>query len=464
MLKNIIRYRNISGFSGLELMGVLVVVAFIILFTSRILESFNKNKEYRQIADQARQFRMGAIRYLSDNYRTLVLHTRQTDRVISYMDMKYYLPNGVISGTKYYQMPCLYVTRDGIDSIRAYLIFGSQQTPKMINYLTLASITKSIGGNSGVLVKNNEQYIIKGSISDGFSLPATTISMLSGVCGFRGGLATNSLIINLTRDRDTFLQIQHKTDRDSTKNSVDPSLKKTESGGLATMQTNLYLDEVIKESTTNEVALHRYLALDFGNSRVSPGRIQLRSNAPQDGVASRTSQLNVSNAGLQAGYIAPMSRVIQPGGFCQINDLGKMAQQLEPYIKGVGGQLQCTYNPTFCGDTGYCYLPVKTSTVLIHYRPNVRVGICPSGSRVSEEQPAGNIDREHVLCGGVINPEVLGCYRRNYTNITFCSGYQTICIYRDERGNYQRVSVPALKVLLCTTATAEYMIDGYRPG
>ena len=464
MSKNIIIDKKLCGFSGFELMGVLVVLAFIILSTDRILEKFNKNKEYNQLADQARQFRMVAIRYLSDNYRSLVLQTRQSDIAISYGNIQNYLPNGVLGGTKYYQIPCLYVTSGGIDSIRAYLIFGNQTAPRSVSYFTLASITRTIGGNAGVLVKNNDRYLIRGGISNDISFSNATINMLSRTCGFRGGLSANSLIINLTRDSDMFLQIQHKVDLDSTKNSLDPSLKKTESYGLAMMQTNLYLDNITKESTNNQPALHRYAALDFGDSRVARGdRIQLRSNAPENEVAINTSQLNVNNAGLQAGYIAPMSRLIHPGSSCLISDLGKIAQQQENQIRGVGGQLQCTYNPTFCEYEGYCYLPVKAGTVLIQFHPNARVGACPPGSRVSDNQPADNINRENVPCHGSLNGEMLGCYRRRYTNITFCSSYQTVCIYRDERGNYQRFSAPALKKLLCTTATAEYAVDGYRP-
>ena len=155
-----------------------------------------------------------------------------------------------------------------------------------------------------------------------------------------------------------------------------------------------------------------------------------------------------------------MSRFIQSGSGCKPSDLGKIAQQPIIDIKVLGGQLQCTYNPTFCANDGYCYLPVKSGSLNIQYRQNIRVGICPSGSRVHDQQPTDNIDRVNVMCPGSIIGERVECYRRRYTNITFCVGYQTVCTYI-ERGNYQRVVVPALKKLICTSATTEYTIDSY---
>lgn len=203
---------------------------------------------------------------------------------------------------------------------------------------------------------------------------------------------------------------------------------------------------------------HVYKHLDYGPSAITGKRIQIRTNAP-DGAAQMNSQLNINNAGLQAGFIAPNSHFITPGSECSVNELGKIVQQLTAY-KIAGGQLQCEYNPTFCSK-GYCYLPIKGASLVYQYNQPQQLGVCPSGTIVDDIQPSDGVvtsvncpsQQWLTLIQGAHGAKT-SCYT-SASGFVFCQAYHTVCTYN----NGSEIEVPALMKYQCSTATATYTVN-----
>ena len=221
------------------------------------------------------------------------------------------------------------------------------------------------------------------------------------------------------------------------------------------------------ESQTGTPATHAYRSIDFGTSSINGQRIQIHSNAPA-GLAVDTSQLDINNAGIQAGYIELNSHAITAGSTCSSDQMGMIAQQLNQDVL-VSSQLQCMYNPTFCSSPGYCYLPVKTSRFTYHYNSTQISGQCPSGTVVDSNQPSDGVVTSAScpdMPGWAFTQPAHGvstnCYISS-TGLSYCLGYETICGYSDASGASQQVAVVALAKLQCTNDSTTFTVDNYTP-
>lgn len=478
MIKDFKIYK-VQGFSAFELIGVLAVLIFLILATNKVMNNINKTKEYNELGDQAKNFSLLANRYLEDNYRDLVLKASASNEIIKpYTEISNYISSGISAFNKYNQVPCIYMVSDNntkkLSSVRAYLIFGNSQALSSTTLTTtdVANIARAVGGNAGALVNNNGNYLFEGSVESQLIFSTATIERISSVCGFVTPLPSNSLIIDLSKNNTLFASLKGRIDRQSTPHDPDPSLKSVGSESETTIQTNLYLDNVYSESSANIGQQHVYRSLDYGKDLANDGqRVQIKS-AASNGVGSANSQLNISNAGLQAAYFAPNSHTIKPGTDCNESELGKIAQDLSKnsdydYRFIIVSQIQCTYNPTFCGNK-YCYLPIKTSSFIYSYY-NPRSSIeCPSGTLMDNNQPSDSII-ESASCGSMSGWMLTrGAHGVNYAcysgeqGLGFCQGLQTVCSYTKD-GQTQDLSVNAINKVKCTNSTSSYLIDNYQP-
>jgi hypothetical protein len=248
--------RNIksSGFSVIELMGVLVVFAFIIISTHRIMDKMDQTKEYNQLADQSNLFSEFAIKYIQDHYRDLVGSTATgSDVILTANAIGEYEPKILYPFNKMHQAPCVYVTKGLSNNIRAYIIFGRSPGVRSQNLsmLDIGTIAKTIGNNAGILTSINGNYSFTGGV-DNFTIPSATMTTISTTCGFSAPLAQNLLIVDLTKSSALFASIKGSIDQQTLDDSPDPSLKKLNST-LTTMQTNIYLDNIYKESSTKTI-------------------------------------------------------------------------------------------------------------------------------------------------------------------------------------------------------------------
>jgi|GEM_PF-5374622 len=453
-----------NGFTAFELMGALAVLTLLIMVINRVADNIYKAREYNQLADQGKNFSQVADKYIEDNYRNLVTQTELgNDVVIPYPAIASYTPDNLSAVTKNRQIPCIYIASDDssrlMSLIRAFLIFGNTDPSSgTFSELDAASIAHNIGGNAGVLVRSGDAYTFKGGIENELNLSAATISNIASGCGFTVPLPQNSLIIDLSKSKSLFASMRGNIDQQSTQNDPDPSLKKSQ---LTNMQTNLYLDNLYKESssTTGIPAQHTYKALDYGNSKKSGERIQIKSAAPA-GAANSDSKLAVSNAGLQSGLITPLSHAVTAGISCNSSELGKILQDMSSIT--INSQVQCVYNPTFCSNPGYCYLPIKSATFDYQFATPQVSYMCPAGTVVDGNQPAQGISPK-ASCPNIpywtliqsVHGEGIACYT-GITGMNFCQGYQTICSYLQGKQ-----AVAALAGLRCTSSTSTYTVDNY---
>ena len=222
------------------------------------------------------------------------------------------------------------------------------------------------------------------------------------------------------------------------------------------------------ESIAGTPELHVYKSLDFGKNIMNGQRIQIRSHAP-DGSSIELSQLDINNAGIQAGYIAPISHYLEAGTSCSSDQVGMIAQQIKSDLV-INSQLQCMYNPTFCSAPGYCYLPLKTSTVTYQYKTTRVLANCPSGTVVDANQPSDGVSSSSVKCpdmptGWHLSQGPHGILINGYTASTgfsYYTGYETVCDFTNNH-EMQQVAVAALKMLKCTNDSTTFIIDNYTP-
>jgi hypothetical protein len=463
---------KLGGFSALELTFVLFFIGFLIITSNQLLANISSIRETNQVADQAKMLEQAAIRYVTDNYYQIVQH--EGNQVINYQDISRYLPTGSNLNifTKYYQIPCLQIKSDENKRVWVYLFFwnSTRTNQQSLTQLNLSKIANTIGGNAAVLEKADDGYVVKSNFENQLSFSNSEINELANACHINQDTITKySLFVDVSKNKDLVRQIITYQRKSPTEESdvTDASLKKNQSDYLATMNTDLYMDSVIRESSESLTVKHRYSGLDFDNN--NGNRVQVVSHVNSDDV-SYQSQLDINHAGLQAGYIAPMSHLIKLGENCSESELGKMAQQNSDSIIAVGGQLQCTYNPTFCEPGSYCYLAVKSSTFIIKYVPTTTAGSCPTGTLVTAEQPADGLDASvkcptipgYSMVDGKVIGENIGC-RQSITHMNLCNSYQSVCRYRDYLGAIKEMQIPALTKLECSSRTNTFVVDNYRP-
>ena len=283
MTNNILRIKKVYGYSSaVELIGVLVVFLFLILYSNKFLEDERQSRLTNQFVDQAKSFSGEAVRYIEDNYRVLLQTSlSQTDNVIPYGTLDDYSTSGDLSQTNNLQTPCLYVTNGGNNTLRAYIIFGATNSNiKKLDKKTIGKIAQGIGGNAGDLVNNKGSYVISGYSENELTLSQTTINNIISQCGFISPLPSDSLIINLSKNINLFAPIVGGIDSNSTFNDADPSLKKNSGDSrLNTMQTNIYLDNVVKESN-----LHTEYYCDVGQLPLVDSETTCQNTANTEGI------------------------------------------------------------------------------------------------------------------------------------------------------------------------------------
>ncbi len=215
-----------------------------------------ETREINQLADQANSYSQSAIKYLEDNYRSLVQQTNEyTEVILPFTIFSGYAPDEVTALTRSYQTPCLYVMKSTNNTLIAYLIFGKvNPKAKDLEQLTVAKIAQTLGENAGTLVQQNGSYILRGGVENDFNFSSASINKIVGGCGFRTLFPPYSLVIDLTKNVALFTSIKGNLDQQSTAKEPDPSLKKdgtiSEKNILSTMETNLYLDNIVKESSS----------------------------------------------------------------------------------------------------------------------------------------------------------------------------------------------------------------------
>lgn len=250
---NWVNKSKVHGFTAFELIGSLAVVALLVFMANKLNNSINTTKQSNQLADQGNSFTKIAAKYIEDNYRSLVNQVESgNDVIIPYTVILSHTPESFSVINRQRQFPCIYITSDANtrlkSSFRTYLIFGeATSSGKAYSEFEIANIAHTIGGNAGLLVKESDTYKFRGGImADNLNLSSSTAKQIASVCGFVNPLAQNSLIVDLSNHKLLFAALKGEIDQQSSRYDSDPSLKKSQ---LINMQTNVYLDNVYKESS-----------------------------------------------------------------------------------------------------------------------------------------------------------------------------------------------------------------------
>ena len=273
--------RYIYGYtSAVELIGMLTVLIFLIVFANNYLKEQSNTRFNNQLIDQSKSFSSEAIKYIEDNYRSLSqVSLTKTDIVLSYATISGYGVEGVSAQSNNLQTPCLYITNGGANLIKAYIVFGATNSKiKKLDRKTIGEIAHGLGGSAGDLVNNNGIYLLTGYSENNQIFSQSTIDNIIGQCGFVSPLPSDSLIIDISKNISLFAPIKGDIDTQSTFNDADPSLKKN-AGDLVlnTMQTNIYLDNIVKEST-----LHTEYYCDAGQLPLADAQSTCQNTANQE--------------------------------------------------------------------------------------------------------------------------------------------------------------------------------------
>lgn len=116
--------------------------------------------------------------------------------------------------------------------------------------------------------------------------------------------------------------------------------------------------------------------------------IAIRTSNPnglENNVALADVTLNIDNANIKAGYVLMKSSGISAEQACDGKNLGRMVQETDETTANTNNksQLVCSYDPEFCPtQTGYCYIPLKSQSVLVASSNPVTELYCPAGTRV----------------------------------------------------------------------------------
>lgn len=227
--------------------------ATLIIIVHRVINNIAMHKKYNQVADQIDFYSKIGVRYISNNYIAINNNVKSNGSYVvpaSMLQTAGYIPLGHTATNFYRQKPCLWITKyDGVDSqLRAYLLFTNSIQSKNLTHLDAANIADNIGGAAGFLDPDLSGMIIKGKMFNSYLINKADINLIEQNCG--GILAANSIVVNLNAHKDFFAQLRNAANGASD----DNTLKKSYVGNIAanTMQTNLYLDNTIKEASTTK--------------------------------------------------------------------------------------------------------------------------------------------------------------------------------------------------------------------
>ncbi|MCC2645582.1 MAG: hypothetical protein K0R94_1360, partial [Burkholderiales bacterium] len=228
---NTIKKIKTVGFSAIELIGVLVVFAFIILSVNKIKDNIYKAKDYNQLADQANLLGNLTTKYIEDNYREIVKDVALSGSLVYPVSrISAYIPQGFFKNNNYYnkrnQIPCIYITKGLNNDLNVYLIFSNLANPSTgLTGLGIATIAKAIGNHAGTLVNNGDHYNFMGGIEGELVIPTSIVSQ----CQFGSPLANNLLMLDLSKNSVLFASMKGNIDQHLSSYTSDPSLKKAES-------------------------------------------------------------------------------------------------------------------------------------------------------------------------------------------------------------------------------------------
>lgn len=200
---------------------------------------------------------------------------------------------------------------------------------------------------------------------------------------------------------------------------------------------------------------HKFQGISFGDK--GRGNVMIKSATPDGSTMESEVALNVSNAGVKSGYVLIKSQPIAADTGCTAGQIGKIVQQQNDNTLYTASQLVCTYDPDFCGGTGYCLSPLKSQSLMVENTISKSNSICPSGLRldtsVNMTVASGMLDSSPVCSAtfsgqSLISPTngTLSIIADNGSGSKRIYGYSSICKYSGG-ANYPLSNIKKLKCI-----------------
>lgn len=381
------------GFSAIELMMVLALVALLVVLGNYTAQSIERKLLATKVATQTLAYAKVTNRYIKNHYQEIYdqLSSDNGVKAITWEEIDQEekvanLPATNIQGLK----PCVYVMVSA-KQVEPYLFFvrAGLGKVKLPNQVMGGDITTKIGGFGGMMRQDGMML----GLSNGWSFELQNLSDIVASCG-GSNFVPNSPVVNLGMMEDLRIQLSPDKSLDRPKDPFAPPGSVVNNNTLQTDIANSHFDDADQNSKDNP---HRFIfnnrslvGLQAANSYHGPH--------PDDPITIRKDLLLVKVQGdaiqdrtqgsFAADTLQPLLKVEQ-GQTCDITQIGSIAQMLpssdNPLSNLILGQAQCSHNPLFCQEgqdqTGQspCWLPITPVSIRFN----------TSGSDVSCSKLAG---------------------------------------------------------------------------
>ena len=232
---------NQTGFTIIELMGVLLTFSVIILGSYKIANYLSEKNKIIANADKVKVIAHSVADFVIHNYRTIDTNMIDGESVLNQAELNSVLPDFIQSNTDI--QVCLYLVHDTQDSLISYLVLSSDNIPNP------SAIANIIGNNGYTVQLDNNNYKLIGINKNHQILTNATINLLNSKCGFRKSVI-NSLFINLNHYNEFINPSKGAIDSKLTSKDNTPAVKSH--GTQLIAKSSIILDNVVKEAYTYE--------------------------------------------------------------------------------------------------------------------------------------------------------------------------------------------------------------------
>lgn len=384
IMKTIIINKKIPGFTLLELMITIAIMA--ILVTLATPSSFFQQTAAVNYADTALQQAKIFSNYISDNYSSVYSQAHAAPGV----PIRITVPNSYWGGVSdvdiYGDLACATVAyNSSSQKLNMYMYYNNAGSNIRQNIISAAN--NYLSGVGGRLDAGGTNYV--GAFNT-WSIPASSIQTSTSPCNSRSGLAVN---LNSLITQTSNMQADNSLHRVNDPNNIGTA------ANYNTMQTDIIMGYVPNGSSTT---MYNGIFFDgTANPATSP---YLTSGNNADLVApyktNVESDVVVANATLVANAFLPIGTAII-NNQCSLADLGKIMKNSaipNPPTAPTGNaplsDLVCSYNTLLCSTlNNTCYLSISDTASRI--RANAAGNAvtfsasasCPSGSVIDRSIP-----------------------------------------------------------------------------
>lgn len=374
-----------TGFTLIELMGVLALVGTVAFFTIQRTNQINQMTFATRLATETLGYSKMANRFINNRYQDIYSMTKTTPIVVSWDQITTeiktpMMPKHNLQGLS----PCVWITQSG-NQIQPYLFFVNPTTGKFTKPTPdlALDVMQRIGPQSGYVEKNNIAY----GLYKGWQYPVSSFSTNS--CA-GSTISPDSIVMNLGMMQDLHIPLQpdvslHRPE-DTTTPQGDVNNSNTMQTSLdvahLTPGTNLDNPHRIVFNNATNVGLQAASSYNLNGAQLSPAQnlnlkalgdqnnlLIVRSGSLIESIAKNTPD----QGSFSANTIQPTMRVNQ-GTSCDVSQIGAVAiMNPNPTNAFLRSLALCTRNPVYCSNASDldgnipCWLPTTSYSIIFDH-------------------------------------------------------------------------------------------------